>query len=219
MKFEPNPKPITEQTPGEIDTQIAYWYGEMNAAVYELNSAKHRHDTARRDQPERLKALVESLARAQARAEAISAEQKPFQDEFSRRGGWKRYYHVPKGHVHREMSCSTCTWRTVFEWLPDLSACDETVMVEKYGDYACAVCFPGVVNHPAFIAGAAARKAHEELKRASQCPASAKPAPIGGRSPNGRRGRCLDCNAIVPITKYGLFRQHNPPPAKLEKKR
>jgi hypothetical protein len=211
--FTPNPKPVTAQTPREIDEQLAHWYGLLSEAGYTLKSAQNRYDReAPTATPNRLQPFADALARARARVEELHATIKPFNEEFTRRGGWKRYFLVTKGHVHRERNCHTCNHRTVFGWLPELSDCDETKMVEVYGDQACAECFPGVLNHPAFLAGAKLRKAHEDALKAAQCPTSAQPVGKANRTPNGRRARCPRCNSIVPITKYGLFRQHNPPP-------
>lgn len=207
-----NPKRPADQTPCEIDTQLAHWWSEGSLATQYRKSAEERLKRERERGLEfQIKNATEELAKWEARCRVILAAQYPLQAEFQCRGGWKRYYLVPKGHVHRETSCHTCTYKTLFNWLPELSACDETVMVEKYGDLACAECFPQVLTHPAFIASAAARKADEERKRSAQCPSSAQPVGNTNRTPNGRRARCPSCNCIVPITRYGLFRQHNPP--------
>lgn len=210
--FQPNPKSIVEQTPREIDEQLAHWHGVLSEAAYSLKSAEARYErVAATSTPEQLRPAAEALAKARARIEEIRATIKPFDAEFVRRGGWKRYFLVTKGHVHRERNCHTCRWNTVYGWLPELSDCDETEMVKVHGDLACAECFPQVLKHPAFIASAKLRKAREDALRDAQCDMSGRSVGKLPRTPNGRRAKCSGCGAIVPITKYGCFRQHNPP--------
>lgn len=206
MQFTPNPKPVTEQTPREIDEQLAYWYAAGNEVRALIESARHwiaialeRGDGAREARGH------EEFEKHRRRLTAILHAQLPLNNEFTRRGGWKRYYVVPKGHVHREMTCSTCHPTTVFGWLTELSACDEIAMVEVHGDLACAVCFPEVQTHPAFIASTVARKTREKQLERAQCSMSGQPI-VG---PLNRMGfRCPTCGLVVASTRSGSYRQH-----------
>lgn len=205
-------KPLTEWTPAEIDTELARldrrrfdtW---MNLKRAQDSQARAEERVAKSDAPHLKQYLAEALeavARIQVTLQKIAKEAAPYNDEFARRGGWTRYYLVQAGHVHRETSCSTCRWNTRFGWLPHLSACDENVMVEEYGDLACAVCFPAVLNHPEYLRTAKLRAAEEKAKLASQCPGS-------GRYTDTSRFRwtkCSVCGRNVPVTQRGKLRQH-----------
>lgn len=215
MSFVPNPKPLNEQTPREIDEQLAHWDGVMRSARYAQSSARDhlayllanlRGPWQERD----VESAQDRIVKAHARVAEIAATIAVFDAEFVRRGGWKRYFIVMKGHIHRERQCPSCTYKTSFGWLPDLSDCDETEMVKVHGDLACAICFPQVLSHPAYIASAALRKAQEEAEAAQLCPASGKPSGSWG---NGYK-KCPDCGTGQRTTKNGKFRKHSKPQPK-----
>ena len=104
--------------------------GDSYRARYELPAAIDKHER-RRDE------LMPRLA-------AARAAERPFHDEFRRRGGWTRAFLVDNagGHVHNSTGCSTCFPTTDFVWLPDFSGRDEIEVVEAAGQQACTVCFP-----------------------------------------------------------------------------
>lgn len=58
--------------------------------------------------------------------------------------GWSRFFLVTNtgGHIHRDMSCSTCFPTTQYAWLYELSGMTEAEAVEEYGEILCSVCFP-----------------------------------------------------------------------------
>lgn len=206
--FTPLKKALRKQTPREIDMQLAQLHEMMAKHLVdyqwlEAAVARAKSDAAREH------AEKERLASFNIRVELLG-HMSVFNREFDRRGGWKRYFRTlgRDGHVHRERDCSTCRPKTYFGWMPELSDCDETVMVTEHGDAACAVCFPDVVTHPAYIAGAALRKAHEDALRAAQCPMSAQEVERRYLTPNGRYAECPSCGKRVPLTKYRKFRQH-----------
>lgn len=113
------------------------------------------------------------ITELQAGLVAIESEITPLQAEFARRGGWNRYFLVTNagGHVHRGMDCSTCFSTTEYAWLPELSGCDEAVMIEEFGEKACTVCFPGAPANPSFHGPGrrdAAAKAERDAERAAK---------------------------------------------------
>ena len=65
---------------------------------------------------------------------------------------WNRYFLVTNGngHVHRGMSCRTCFATTQYAWLVELADCDESAMIEEFGEKACTVCFPDAPANPKF---------------------------------------------------------------------
>lgn len=204
------PKPLTEQTPREIDEQLAKLYQrEFDTKVRQSEAAKRVDDAriGRRLYGQTFEELEERLRQIGAALEAIQAEMAPFEREFARRGGWRRYYLVPGGHVHRERTCSTCHgWRTPFRWLVDLADCDESAMVKEHGDLACAVCFPEVQQHPDFLRAKALREAREAAEAKTLCPAS-------GTYVSGMRRyvKCPQCGVAVCRSSRGKVRKHNPP--------
>ncbi len=58
--------------------------------------------------------------------------------------GWSRFFLVTNvgGHIHRDMSCSTCFPTTQYAWLYELSGLTEAEAVAEYGEILCSVCFP-----------------------------------------------------------------------------
>ncbi len=65
--------------------------------------------------------------------------------------GWNRYYAVPGGHIHSDMTCPTCNryndrtghyTHTTFAWLTELSGLTADEAIAAYGPTLCTVCFP-----------------------------------------------------------------------------
>jgi hypothetical protein len=139
-----------QQTPEQIDTQLAALYERMARAQYELDRAQ---EAVRRVNGTATHALARAsahLTEVEAKLQAIVAEAAPLEAEYDARR-WSRYFLVTNGngHVHRERRCVTCYPTTRYGWLPALSGCDEAVMVAEYGEQACSVCFP---NAPSLYA-------------------------------------------------------------------
>lgn len=216
-------KPLAEQSPREVDEQLSVLYDRQQTCYFErvlpaeasLARAEDKAQPYYGAPGSRDRYIAERKSRVEeARAElkAILAEQLPLHQEFDRRGGWTRYYLVVPyrdGHVHRELHCSTCHPTTRYSWLPALSACDEGVMVDEYGDRACAVCFPGVLSHPAYLKAEAARAELERAEAGRVCPESGQHA-----SGHTLRERCRACGLVVPITRTGNLRKHYRPAVK-----
>lgn len=85
---------------------------------------------------------------ATALGEARDA-QTPLVAEFSRRGGWTRFFEVAGGHIHRQQNCPTLhrgKSRTQLGWLIEMSGTDETKAIAELAAGAhilCSVCIPG----------------------------------------------------------------------------
>lgn len=69
--------------------------------------------------------------------------------EFTRRGGWSRFFLVTSsnGHIHSSQECSTCRPTTDYGWLPEASGqtMAEAIVERDKRDSAallCTVCFP-----------------------------------------------------------------------------
>lgn len=164
-------KPLTEQTPVEIDTVLYRLYQE-NLSIRarrtrEVESLRHiagdKYDHYRKswgltydevidranrvahDDPTyvgtRAKEALARLAEVDAAYDANKAAQRPLHEEYARRP-WTRGFLVTDGHVHRSMECSTCFITTAFTWLVDLSGKDEDEIVALAGERACTVCYP-----------------------------------------------------------------------------
>lgn len=181
--------------------------------------AKNRldNDYARSYQiPERVQRAETSLAEAlatQAEVEALwpallDAE-RPYNQEFSRRGGWRRYYLVmnSNGHLHRETNCSTCFPTTRYGWIVKLSGCDENTMVDEYGETACTVCFPDAPTLPGWAASIERREAE---KAARQCEHSGTYNITWTDRGRGKFALCA-CGEAPGLTPNGLLRQHQTP--------
>jgi hypothetical protein len=143
---------LAAMTPVEIDTELSnLWNQEQR----HLESMWH-YRSRLADQSafaQRYHAEYErQMEEAKAAAAELRAKAQPFEDEFTRRGGWQRYFLVKNanGHVHRGMNCSTCFPTTLYAWLIELADCDEDAMIEEWGEMACTVCFPSAPAHPRF---------------------------------------------------------------------
>jgi hypothetical protein len=213
----PTPADLAAATPAQIDAQLSgIW--EMQASLRlrmknartslgKLQQRKERQQARGTwfcwDDQELadLEARIYRMRRALA---DLDAEAEPFEAEFTRRGGWPRYFKVigDGGHVHNGTRCQSCFPTTQFVWLVDLAGKDEAAMVEKWGHVACTICFKSA---PVQEMAAAAKAA----KNALYCPGS-------GQSPRGKiwpsypsyKGNCPCCNKGVPVTAHGMLRKH-----------
>jgi hypothetical protein len=148
---------LTTLTPIEIDTELARLWGEIGATTDRLVRTEGYLADARKGvkrgwtwearDVDRYEAEIETLA---AKLAELRADARPYEAEFTRRGGWLRYFLVTNnnGHVHREMNCHTCFPTTRYAWLIDLADCDEAAMIEEWGEKACTVCFADAPSNP-----------------------------------------------------------------------
>lgn len=143
-------------------------------------------------------------------AEAVS-EMETYEEEFSRRGGWSRFFLVQasNGHIHSSMACSTCYPTTQFGWLPEVSGQTEAEAVANYGAILCTVCFPS-----APVEWTNKYEAEAAAKAAEQCPGSGtydyprETARLGYYT--GNYGVCSHCNQRVTVTSTNKMRKHKP---------
>jgi hypothetical protein len=127
-------------------------------------------------------ALVAKYDAAAAELTANRETQATLDAEFTRRGGWTRFFQVPGGHVHRTMHCSTCNngrERTRFDWLIEWSGRNEAEAIAALARAAHVLCsqpccFPGapVPATPAKKTAAerAAERAAAEAKARTEDP-------------------------------------------------
>lgn len=178
-------------TPTEIDTVLSEIWGRQ-AKVRDQIAKYKRFESEILKKIEKIKKgervlgvstvlhgieLMENLALAGRHLVAegdklalLEIEALPYETEYTRRGGWSRYFLVANdnGHIHRSMGCQTCNREgqaTQFTWLVDYSGKAEKDLTDEVGPTACTVCFPWAetirVEHEAQVRAdkAAAREA------------------------------------------------------------
>jgi hypothetical protein len=142
--------------------------------------------------------LLDGLAKANATLSNKDVEIRILNAEFTRRGGWTRFFLVPGGHIHSSMECSTCYPTTQFGWLPALSGLTEADAVTAHGTLLCSVCFP---DAPV------------------EWTIKAKPAGCAGKIPVAGTARCTghtfyaecpECETRQIVTASGVLRKHKP---------
>lgn len=129
---------LTTQTPQQIDEVLAKHAEKLYRVLRTLAQEKRL-----RCLPGHEARMLAQTQNLREQAEALEILIAPLHNEYNRRP-WKRYFLVTNdgGHVHRGRNCSTCFPTTHYGWLPQLSGCDEQVMVAEYGEKACTICFP-----------------------------------------------------------------------------
>lgn len=161
--------------PAEIDARLAeLWKAEQTARLHALRYRNYAADPRHRANAERYAETAENYETEADQARALA---EPFTAEFTRRGGWRRYFLVANdtGHVHRGMDCSTCRQSTEYTWLIDLADADEAALVAEWGEKACTVCFPGAPTYKGYGDGtsAYARRSAAEAEEAAKAKAKA----------------------------------------------
>lgn len=157
---------LTKQTPSEIDTKLAELHERKSKVQHWLASDLR---TLERMQAQfektgfapQLRDYQESVEKHEIELAEIENEAFPLHAEFTRRGGWSRFFLVTNqnGHIHTSMQCQTCFHDTQFGWLPQYSGMDmeEIVAAEDYR--CCTVCLPIA---PAEQKAAAQRRTREQ---------------------------------------------------------
>lgn len=149
---------LSTATPSEIDTalgeiynrlyrtwdqidQVTKWIADYEKGLAKFREGRRAYSSYTEDGLEDLRVRLED---ARAKAEAIKDECEPYEAEYTRRGGWSRFFLVSNngGHIHSSMHCSTCFPTTRFGWLPQESGKDEAAAVAAHGAILCTVCFP-----------------------------------------------------------------------------
>lgn len=168
---------LTTLTPVEIDRVLSANYdkqirtqGRIGSEARHLDHLKARLAKGGFVLPQDIEDTAASLEGYRQELRDLIAASAPYHAEFSRRGGWFRYYLVKNtnGHVHRELHCSTCFPTTEYGWLVDLAACDESLMIEEWGELACTVCFPSAPVNPNYHRPARRDREAQEARAAEK---------------------------------------------------
>jgi len=122
--------------------------------------------------------------------------------EFTRRGGWSRFFLVPGGHIHNSRGCHTLRATTVLGWLPDLSGQSEEQAVAAHGPHLCTVCFPSAPTD--WCLDPAQAKAADPAR----CPGSGQQVTDANMRLRSPRGTCPECAQAVSVTSLGRARAH-----------
>lgn len=165
---------LTKESPLSIDSALAELYSEqirvmeleksreqaLERTVRRLRGLGYRGKVTPEIIEEAVKECREMAKRTHVESEVIAAydrlvavrdelnsiivAQKPYHDEYRRRGGWTRAFLVTNGngHVHKSMHCSTCRPTTVYHWVTEYSGKTQNEVVEAAGERACTVCYP-----------------------------------------------------------------------------
>ena len=166
---------LRSAAPAEIDGVLAELTTEHNryrryveAGTDSIRREQARNRTRGVDDSRRVEELQQQLDGYQQKLTELEAAMAPLEDEYVRRGRWHRYYLVTNGngHVHRSRNCSKCYPTTQYAWLPELSDCDESAMIEEFGESACTHCFPDAPSNPAFHTPG--RRAQADIDRRAQ---------------------------------------------------
>jgi hypothetical protein len=214
---------LTTATPVEIDTVLADLYGQywakasdrdrMLAAAKEIEhglAKLAKGDLRYTGWTQESADLYHAKAKiVQGEMDALADQMRPLNAEFTRRGGWTRFYQVPDGHIHSSMQCSTCNKNgksTRFGWLPERSGQSEeqaleALVTESAKTILCTVCYPS-----APVAWTVARVPE------GQCPGSGTfdyPRETSRHGyMYGNYGICSHCGNQVATTKTGKMRKH-----------
>lgn len=213
---------LTQMSPQEIDTILeANWLeqGRQLHRLGALNKSLAKEAIAKdENHPKRFQYIGWDFTAYRAERNVLLVDIKrlqneaaPYEAEYTRRP-WKRYFVVAGGHIHRERSCSSCYPTTVFGWLPELSGCDETEMVAKYGETACTVCFPDAPTMKGW-GKVAEDKAAAEAADGVCTVKTYHDVIMNGRNYSDPsmcypRGACTECGRNAAITKAGNLRKH-----------
>jgi hypothetical protein len=139
-------------TPAEIDIEICRLENIMSASGQRLVSLRRDFGEAKTQAAgygatRRVRSIEEITADIEATEKirfATHHQLSPLYDEFIRRGGWTRWYLVPNGHLHYDVSGDRCSRIPTTEhyWMTDHSGRSADEMIELAGDRVCTTCFP-----------------------------------------------------------------------------
>lgn len=206
---------LQSMTPTEIDTQLAKIHGRINDCrdrldrrKDELKRAEKAIASGRRSwyTPEEVTAMESKIEALTGEMFTILEETVPLQAEFTRRGGWTRFFLVPGGHVHSSMSCSTCNngaQPTRFGWLPEWSGRSEeealaALVGESEKTVLCTVCYPSA-------------PVEWTQTRETVCPGTGTvnySRETAKFRYSGGSAECGDCGQWTTLTKTRVLRKH-----------
>lgn len=208
---------ISTATPVEIDQAIAEIEQRRYAALDQAKAAKRRlRSTMALRNP--VAADVDyhqgQIEKFNAEATQISAEREPYDAEFTRRGGWTRFFHVE--HLHTSTWCPSFRPTTRIGWLPEYSGRSEAEMIDAAGDMVCTKCVPDApvkLKRPTLPELTAQ---WDKANAADVCPGSGTTDWTDGRVRtgyySGNGGRCGHCDKSVGNTSRHsrVIRKHKP---------
>ena len=139
---------IATATPAEIDAELY----KIEAQVQDLGAKRAQREQlvakpGRYTSEATIEWAREEIVKLTEQIVELNKLARPFNEEFSRRGGWTRAFLVVtngQGHVHRTMDCSTCNngiYATQFCWMTEFSGKNEQEIVDAAGERACTVCY------------------------------------------------------------------------------
>jgi hypothetical protein len=145
---------ITTASPAEIDTELHRLDAKRIRLGMRLTSL--RRDLGEAENIEagygrrstRKVASVDNILSTIAEIEYLMGDcnrlARPLREEFIRRGGWTRWYLVPDGHLHYDISGDRCSRipTTDHYWMTEYSGRSAAEMIELAGDRVCTTCFP-----------------------------------------------------------------------------
>jgi hypothetical protein len=203
---------LADQTPAEIDGALFPLLASRWQAATQVVSYKQsiKEAEAGPSSHYRLKEMRAWVQECEAKVDELNEHIRPLLDEYSRRGGWSRFYLVPGGHLHESTGCSTCYPTTQFMLVAEASGSTGEDLIERYAQHVCSVCFPDAPTMLAYIRGIdAARKAQAE-RDADKC--AAGPFDVDEVDGSYRMyrawGRCRGCGQRVSVTSTGKARKH-----------
>lgn len=208
---------MTEITPAEVDTILVDAMGKViqhstiigsqmeRIEAWKANVAKFTetlsYPTLSASNREYWESRIANYNTDIAKALASIEESKPLltearkvqsqcEKEYSRRGGWTRFWIVinSNGHIHSSTNCTTCFPTTAYGWLPQISGSNDAEVVELAGESACTICFPDAPvdtrNRPSQIEEPA-KQAAREAREAAKAEKDAKKAAKAIANPDG----------------------------------
>src|SRR5580765_2744899 len=129
-----------------LGQQCTFVRGQRHWAVSEQDTVaavKARLESGEPFGADRLRTALGQLANAQRAADAAGKALADLDAIFTEYR-WSRFFSVPNGHVHANISSGECsrTPSTVHGWHPELSGLTEADAVAQLGPLLCSRCFP-----------------------------------------------------------------------------
>jgi hypothetical protein len=186
---------ITTANPAEIDTEIARLEGEQAQVMDRLHRVRR---LAERSETDAYHAHLHPVDKLETEASELNARMRdlldalvPLTEEYTRRGGWSRYYLVTNsnGHLHTTTACRNTYATTEFYWVTELSGATADEAVARGGARSCLDCFPQhreliESGRPCKIETPERRKARVE-REAQEAAKAEKLAKTGITNPDG----------------------------------
>lgn len=143
-------------------------------------------------------AAVDALDEALTALADIEGEARTLEEEYSRRP-WSRFFSVPGGHIHANLSFN-CNRRPTTEqrWNPTLSGKTEAEAVAELGPHMCTTCFPSA---PVEWTMGTPR---------NHCEGGSPVKGTRKRIGNNVYGECPTCGSREIVTMMGVVRKHKP---------